>query len=206
MKQSEPGSASGQWRITLAPSVSGLFAVIALSWAFAGLALWLLDMADGGVGPVGYALILPFPLVVTWYGLNGIGRGNGRLDLERDGFWQTLDDGERRFVRWDRVEAFRTSVFGDPVVTGTGVEVAEFAWVDADDQRQVTRLANSLPYAAGKLARLLEHARREAGRGWPEPPADLAALARAAMRDDPDESGLRDRLSARPLDGASPEP
>ena len=135
----------------------------------------------GSVGIIAWVLILPFPLMVSWYCFQSLVHGNGCLRLEPEGFWRSLTGNRREFIRWDRVVRFGTGVFGDPLVTRTGVAVAEFEYYDATGTLQTDRLANNLPYSGERLARLMEYARLQAAHGWPEPPASLADLKAAAL-------------------------
>lgn len=164
------------WKISLSPNPSEQAIVLVVAWAFAGGLLYGLSFLEGDLRPFWYVLVLPFPLVVSFYSLRGLTGRNGQLELQADGFWRTTPDGEKLFLHWDRVEKFGVGVFGDPVVTGSGVSVPEFAFIDEDDERKVERLSGNLPLSAERLAGLLEFARREAARGWPNPPGDLKAL------------------------------
>ncbi|RFP91123.1 hypothetical protein DZK27_02330 [Rhodobacteraceae bacterium 63075] len=107
------------------------------------------------------------------------------MRLEPDGFWRSLPGRDREFIPWDRVVAFRTGVFGDPLVTRTGVAVAEFEYHETNGALKTDRLANNLPYSGERLAQLMEHARQQAALGWPERPVSLAGLAESALDPEP---------------------
>lgn len=187
------------WCIVMAPSKRGLWIVLLLVWAFAGCAYALWLFADGAVSVFGYVLIFCFPGLVSFYGLRGIVGENGKLVLERHGFTLTLPSGATQFFYWDRVQKFSTHVFGDPVVTQTGVATARFAYVDEDGKHKISGLTNNLPYAGEDLARIMEYARLEAANGWPKPPADLTSLAVAALGSH-GETSLPERLKAQPTE------
>lgn len=164
------------WKISLSPDPLEQAVVLVVVWTFSGSLLYGLSLLEGGLRPFWYVLVLPFPLIVSFYSLRGLTGRNGQLELQADGFWRTAPDGERLFLRWDRVEKFGVGILGDPVVAGIGVSVPEFAFIDEDDERKVERLSGNLPLSAERLAGLLEFARHEAARGWPNPPGDLKAL------------------------------
>jgi len=164
------------WTISLSPDPLEQAVVLVVVWTFSGGLLYGLSLLEGGLRLFWYALVLPFPLIVSFYSLRGLTGRNGQLELQADGFWRTAPHGEKLFLHWDRVEKFGVGVFGDPVVTGSGVSVPEFAFIDEDDERKVERLSGNLPLSAERLAGLLEFARHEAARGWPNPPGDLKAL------------------------------
>lgn len=174
-------SPAAHWHIDIVPVKSGQWVVLLAVWIFAGVALGLWYLAEGRLGPISWALILPFPVIITWYALQSLFADSGRLRLEPAGFWRTLPDNRREFVHWDRVERFGIGLFGDPVVTGMGVVVAEFSYVDEAGNRHVDRLTNSLPYSGEQLAQLMEYARRQAALKWPAPPASLNDLAKSAL-------------------------
>lgn len=169
------------WHIEIAPAKAVLLLVLVAMWGFAGVVLGLWYLGVGDVGLVAWALVLPFPVIISWSILAGLFAGNGRIRLEPDGFWRTVSDGRREFIRWDRVERFGTGLFGDPVETGTGVVVAEFSHTDEAGTHHIDRLANNLPYTGHVLAQVMEYARRQAALGWPAPPAGVADLAAAAL-------------------------
>ncbi|EKF16864.1 hypothetical protein [Nitratireductor pacificus] len=164
------------WKISLKPDPRQQVFLMAVAWLFTLGPLWSLSLLQEGLTPLLSAIVLLFPLIVSYYALCSLTGRNGQLDLQRDGFWRTTTDGRERFVRWDQVETFGVGIFGDPVVTGTGVAVPEFAFVDDDGTRTIERLPGNLPLSAERLVRLLEFARREASSGWPNPPASLADL------------------------------
>lgn len=169
------------WHIDIIPVKAGLWLVLLAVWMFAGIALGLWYLGEGRLGMIAWALILPFPLIISWYALQSLFAHNGRLRLEPEGFWRILPDGRDEFIRWASVDRFGTGLFGDPVVTRTGVVVAEFSYTDEAGNRQTDRLANNLPYSGARLARLMEYARVQAALGWPEPPAGLADIAESAL-------------------------
>lgn len=173
------------WHIDIAPVKSGLWLVLAAVWIFAGVILGLWFIGVGHLGVFAWALILPFPVIISWYVLQSIFADNGRLRLEPDGFWRSLPGRDREFIRWDRVVAFHPGVFGDPLVTRTGVAVAEFEYHETNGALKTDRLANNLPYSGERLAQLMEHARQQAALGWPERPVSLAGLAESALDPEP---------------------
>lgn len=169
-----------KWKVSLSPNPLEQAIVLVVAWAFAGGLLYGLSVLEGGLRLFWYILVLPFPLVVSFFSLRGLAGRNGQLELQADGFWRTTPNGERLFLRWDRVEKFSVGVFGDPVATGIGVSVPEFAFIDDANERRVERLSGNLPLSAERLAELLEFARKEAAKGWPNPPDDFNALIRQA--------------------------
>lgn len=187
------------WRIVMAPSKRGLWIVLPLVWAFAGGAYALWRFAEGEVSAFGHLLIFSFPVLISYYGLRGLVGENGKLVLVRHGFTLTLPSGATHFFYWDRVEKFGTHVFGDPVVTQTGVATARFAYVDEDRKHKTVGLANNLPYAGEDFARIMEYARLEAANGWPKPLTDLTSLAVAALGSH-GETSLPERLKAQPTE------
>ena len=189
-------SADDDWQIVMAPSKGGLWLALLLVWAFTAGVYLLWTFADGEVGLFGHLLIFAFPILITYYGLRGIQGSNGKLVLRQDGFTLTLPSGESEFFRWERVDSFETRIFGDPVVTGTGVATADFVYDDGGKGHRVVGLANSLPYAGDDLARIMEYARIEAAKGWPDRPQDLSMLVRTALGSDR-KTSARDRFMAR---------
>lgn len=175
------GSKAAHWHIDIAPAKFGLWLVLLTVWVFTGAVSGLWYLGEGRLDPIAWVLILPFPVIVSWYMLQSLLANNGRLRLEPDGFWRILSGTQREFVHWDRVDRFGTGLFGDPVVTGMGVVVAEFSYVDEAGNPKTDRLANNLPYSGEDLARLMDYARRQAALNWPAPPASLADLAAAAL-------------------------
>lgn len=168
------------WKISLSPNPLEQAVVLLVVWVFAGGLLYGLSLLEGGLRPFWYVLVLPFPLIVSFYSLRGLTGHNGKLELQADGFWRTTPQGKKLFLHWDRVENFGVGIFGDPLVTGTGVSVAEFAFIDDIGERRIERLSGNLPLPADKLAGLLEFARQEAAKGWPNPPANLKDLVSQA--------------------------
>lgn len=169
------------WQIVMTPAKGGLWLALLVAWTFAGGTYALWRLAAGEVSPLGYVLIFAFPSLVSFYGLRGLLGENGKLVLQRDGFRLTGVSGNTEFFLWDKVESFSTHIFGDTVVTKLGVATARFAYPEQSGGQRVVGLANSLPYAGDELARIMEYARMEALKGWPEPPQDLIALAMAAL-------------------------
>lgn len=169
------------WHIDIVPIKSSLWLVLVAVWLFAGITLGLWFIGEGQVGFVAWALILPFPMIISWYVLQSLFADNGRLRLEPEGFWRSLPGRRREFIRWDDVVAFRSGVFGDPLVTQTGVAVAEFEYHESNGALKTDRLANNLPYSGESLAQLMEYARLQAALDWPKPPTSLGELAQAAL-------------------------
>lgn len=168
------------WKIPLSPDPLEQAVVLVVAWAFAGGLLYGLSLLEGGLRPFWYVLVLPFPLIVSFHSLRGLTGCNGQLELQADGFWRTTPQGRKLFLHWDRVEKFGVGIFGDPLVTGVGVSVPEFAFIDDIGERRIERLSGNLPLPAEKLAGILEFARQEAEKGWPNPPANLKDLVSQA--------------------------
>ncbi|WP_116655160.1 hypothetical protein [Pelagibacterium sediminicola] len=189
-------SADPDWQIVMAPAKGGLWFVLLLVWAFTAGVYILWKFANGEVSPFGHLLIFAFPVLITYYGLRGIQGNNGKLVLRQDGFTLTLPSSENESFRWERVDSFETRIFGDPVATGAGVATAGFVYDDGKKGQRVIGLANSLPYAGQDLARLMDYARIEAAKGWPDRPQDLNDLAVAALGSDR-KTSARDRFKAR---------
>ncbi|BAQ16609.1 hypothetical protein GL4_1151 [Methyloceanibacter caenitepidi] len=164
------------WKISLSPNPLEQAILLAVVWAFAGGLLYGLSLLEGGLGPLWYVIVLPFPLIVSFYSLRGLTGHNGQLELQPDGFWRTTTNGRKLFLPWDRVEKFYVGVFGDPGVSDSGVPVLGFAFVDGSGERRVEHLSGNLPLSAEKLAGILEFARQEAAKGWPNPPESLKDL------------------------------
>lgn len=172
---------NSHWQIIVTPAKGGLWLVLLMAWTFAGgsYALWWFSV--GQVSPLGHLLIFAFPILVSYYGVRGLIGDNGKLVLQRDGFRLTGLSGDTEFFQWDKVERFSSHIFGDAVVTGTGIAAARFTYAEQNGGQRIVGLANSLPYAGDDLAQIMEYARIEASKGWPEPPQDLIALAMAAL-------------------------
>lgn len=193
------GADWAQWQIVIKPSKGGLWLVLIMVWVFAAGVYALWRFADGEVSAFGNLLIFSFPTLVSFFGLRGLYADNGKLALEQRGFTLTPPSGAAEFFTWDAVEGFGTNIFGDPVITQSGVATVRFAYAADDKRTRVVSLTNSLPYAGDDLARIMEYARREALKGWPNPPRDLSRLAMAALGTD-NKTESYERLRPQPTD------
>lgn len=176
MSQTIRNTGNNDWRISIAPNPVQQLIVIVIVWMFGLGILYGISRLDGQLSPMWYLLVLPFPLVISFYALRGISGANGRMELRSDGFWRTAPSGESLFVYWDQVENFRMGVFGDPIVTDVGVAVPEFEYVDGAGTRTVERLPTNLPLSAEKFVMIMNYAHGEAKKGWPIPPDSYKAL------------------------------
>ena len=174
----------GEWQVLMKPSKGGLWLVLLLIWAFVGGVYALWRFVVGEVNALGYLLIFSFPALISFYGLRGIYADNGKLALERHGFTLTPPSGPAEFFCWDRVEGFSTHIFGDPIITQSSIATVRFAYAADDKSKRIVGLTNSLPYAGDDLARIMEYARCEALKRWPNPPRNLRSLAIAALGTD----------------------
>lgn len=202
---SEHPAASGpnaDWRIVMAPPKGGLWIVLLMAWLFAGGAYALIRLTNDELSFLTHVLVFAFPILISYYALRSLLGDNGKLVLERRGFSLTLPSGGTEFFQWDKVEAFGTHVFGDPVITETGVETARFAHINGKGERRIVGLANNLKYSGAPLAEIMEYARLQAEKGWPQPPADQEALAMAALGVD-NATALKARLKAQPTGSGS---
>lgn len=171
------------WKISLSPHPVQQLILIAIVWLFSGATLYLLSFTEGGVTPFWYVIVLPFPLIISLYALRGIIGNNGTLELQADGFSWVTPHGKKRFINWKQLEAFGIGIFGDPVVTETGVAVPEFAYRDDTGNRKVERLPTNLPVSAEKLVMIMNYAHGEAQKGWPSPPESYKNLSESATLD-----------------------
>lgn len=184
-------------RIVMAPPKGGLCIVLLLVWLFAGCTYALVRLTGDEVSFLTHVLVFAFPVLISYYALRSLLGDSGKLVLERGGFSLTLPSGGTAFFQWDKVEAFGTHVFGDPIVTETGVEAARFAHIDGKGERRIVGLTNNLKYSGAALAEIMEYARLQAEKGWPQPPVDQEALAMAALGVD-NATALKARLKAWP--------
>lgn len=182
-KNSHAKPGGEDWRISLAPDPLQQLIVLAVVWLFGGGTLYVLSAVEGELSTFWYFIVLPFPLIVSFYALRGLSGTNGRMELRPDGFWRTTPQGQNLFISWDRVESFGIGIFGDPVITGTGVAVPEFAYRDDTGNRMVDNLPANLPMSAEKLVMIMEYAQLEAAKDWPHPPVNLQDLIKAAHSD-----------------------
>ena len=156
--------ASAKWILEIRPRIGTTIVAVLVAWLFVLGVLALLRAT--AINVTAYLwLVLPFPAVITYYGLKTAVLNAGRLRIDAEGFSTTR--GLRRPLRysWEQVEGFFVGRLGaGPLYEGR--PVARFALRDAE----VGGLPDNLGLEAERLVLMMERLRKLALLGWPRRP------------------------------------
>lgn len=156
--------ASAQWSLEIRPRTGTAIVAVLVTWLLVVGVLALVRAT--AIDVTAYLwLALPFPILITYYGLRTAFLNAGRLRMDADGF--SIKRGLRRPLRysWTDVERFFVAAHGaGPVYEGR--PVARFALRDTE----VGGLPDNLGLDAPKLALAMERLRKLALQGWPRRP------------------------------------
>lgn len=156
--------ASAQWSLEIGPRIGTTIVAVIVAWLFVLGVLALLQATAIDV-TVYLWLVLPFPVIITYYGLKTAVLNAGRLRMDAEGF--SIARGLQRPLNhsWAQVERFFVGRLGaGPLYEGR--PVARFVLRDAE----VGGLPDNLGLDAEKLVLMMERLRKLALLGWPRGP------------------------------------
>ena len=132
-----------------------------LAWGVAELAI------AGGASPwVGWGPVVPFALVITWYGSRTALRAHGTLVVDRDGFSVARGRGMPEHHAWADVESFHLVRFGEtPLAPGHPAPHFRLRGETADRD-----LPQTLGYSSERLTQIMTTLLELHRAGWPRTP------------------------------------
>ena len=187
-----------KFRIVLATRRGGVLFLLFAVWLAGALAYGAWTVLNGRLLTLALAICFAVPVLVLLGVLLGLIAPRGRIVIRADGFTRTLPNGKKHFIAWTDVVRFHAGWFGEPSGKRAGAASVQVTYRDRDGNERTELLSGNLHYTGEDLARLMDHARNEAARGWHKPPRDLAELEVAALGIRA-RSALRRRVTARAI-------
>lgn len=174
-----------QWRLEIRPRKGGAILAILAVWLFIAGVLALLHVTM--INAMAFLwLVLPFPVLITFYGLKTALHNAGRIQMDAEGFSITHGLQPPRYYSWAQVDKFFIGRLGaSPVYEGR--PVARFTLRDTE----VVGLPDNLGLDAQRLVLMMERLRKLAGLGWPRRPRTPDEVLQAVYADLDGQEGER---------------
>lgn len=161
--------------LVIHPNLRDSQIVLVLAWGFSGLVAALLSLTDLSLGTM-LILLLPFPLVITYYGLiKGLLQGAGAIHVGREGFTLRRGKGDTPYFAWADVQDFFLGKFARSVVHD-GVDAPHMHVKGTDGRVSVDWLPGNTGLTPHYLVEVMEYLRQLHREGWPTTPTRLSEI------------------------------